>query len=724
MSEGQKPLRPRQKTARGFGPYFYWRGNRTMTRRYSVVNGVAGSYTETQADYNVTGTLAKTRDALSHETKLFYDDAFATYADDTNNTETTYNAATKTWAYPTQVQDPDNFSSYVKYWYDTGAPTRSTDPKSAASISIYETTYGRLAKAKNLVNNAYTRYVYDAGHNWVQTWSTVNNTSEETAVLSLLDGAGRERQHVDEHPGSAGTLSSWYRIYDVMGRVIEQSNPTEISSVSWAPTGDDTGYVYTRQDYDWNHRPTITYNQDYPGNSNSKREITYTGCGCAGSLVTTFKDEVGRRQRVTADFLGRAYKTEILNMEGTPYSTVTKTLNVRDQVSQVQELANASGISQNSYFTFDGYGRLATSQKPIETMSNSYQYNADDTLSSMTDARGATTTYSYNARHLVTSMSYTVGSSGATTTNGVTFQYNELGERTVMDDGPGIVNYYYNQLGRMTTEVRTFDLAGAPTTPFTITYGEYNLVGQIKKIKDPFNDEVNYSYDKTGRLASIIGATAFAGIANYPYLSTVSYRAWGGIKDARTYDARMRVTNFNGYFAVNYQYDLSSKLTYAEQLGSEPYHQGFTYDHAGRLTGATTPEINAPSQYIWTQGSPPNGLPPGYKIRPFNATISYDEFGNLTGRDNHYWHDSTVSTQPHQTFQTTYENGRAKKDNVPGRVTTNNVNQTWTYNAAGEITHDTTTAQQYDVVGRLTKTQDATMPTSSVRTRLMATGGK
>jgi hypothetical protein len=125
------------------------------------------------------------------------------------------------------------------------------------------------------------------------------------------------------------------------------------------------------------------------------------------------------------------------------------------------------------------------------------------------------------------------------------------------------------------------------------------------------------------------------------------------------------------------------------------------------LTSVTTPEINAPSQYIWTQGSPPNGLPPGYKIRPFTASISYDEFGNLTGRDNVYWHDSTVNTNSHQSFQTTYENGRAKQDNVPGRVTTNNVYQTWTYNAAGEITYDTTTSQQYDVVGRLTKTQDA-----------------
>ena len=695
---------------------FYWRGNLTMVRRHNVSGG---GYTETQADYNVTGTLAKSRDALNHETKWFYDDAFASYTDNGNNTETetVFNLPTKAWAYPTQVQDPDNFSSYMKYWYDTGAPTRTTDPKGAAAVSLYEATYGRMTKSKNVVTGAYTRYVYDPGHNWVQTWTTVNDATE-TAVLSLLDGASRERQRVDEHPGSLGTLSSWYRVYDVMGRVIEQSNPTEINGQAncgqqgqpscWAPTGDDTTYVYTRQDYDWNHRPTVTYNQDYNAstNPNSKRTISYTGCGCAGGLVTTVTDEMGRQQKAYTDFLGRTFKTEIMNGAAV-YSSAITTFNVRDQVTQVQELANASGVSQYSYFTYDGYGRLATSKKPIETAANSYQYNADDTLYSMTDARQAVTTYGYNARHLVTSMSYTVGSSGATATSSVTFQYNELGQRTVMNDGPGIVNYEYDQLGRMTSETRTFDLAGAPTTPFRITYGAYNLIGQVKKIKDPFNDEVNYSYDKTGRLANIIGATTFAGIANYPYLSTVSYRAWGGLKDARTYDARMRVTSVNGYFAVNYQYDLSSKLTYAEQLGNEPYHQSFTYDHAGRLTGATTPEINAPSQYILTQSNPPNGLPPGFKIRPFNATFSYDEFGNLTGRDNHYWHDSTVSTQPHQTFQTTYENGRAKKDNVAGRVTTNDVNQTWTYNAAGEITHDTTTSQQYDVVGRLTKTQDA-----------------
>ena len=292
-----------QHDTANYGSGLIWRGNATATLRYSVSNGAASSPTNTQTEYNVTGTVAKARDALNHETKVFYDDAFATYADDAGNSETVYNPATKNYAYPTQVQDPDNYSSYLKYWYDTGAATRTTDAKGAAAFRMYETTYGRLAKAKNAVNSAYTRYDYDTGHNWVKSLSTINSLSEETTVLSLLDGVGRERQHVDEHPGSAGGLSSYYRVYDLMGRVVQWSNPTEIYGQTgcgtsgqpscYATWGDDTsGYKYSTQTYDWNHRPLVTTHQDF-----TTRQTAYTGCGCAGGLVTTLTDEVGRQQK-------------------------------------------------------------------------------------------------------------------------------------------------------------------------------------------------------------------------------------------------------------------------------------------------------------------------------------------------------------------------------------------------------------------------------------------
>ncbi len=140
-------------------------------------------------------------------------------------------------------------------------------------VTIYDAK-GRTDK--KLVWNAGTKYsqtrnVYDTGHNWVQTFTTVNNLSEETAVLSLLDGASRERMVVNEHPGSTGGLSAYYRVFDIMGRIVEASRPTEISSGNWAPFGDDTGYIHSNQSYDWKGRPTVTTNPD-----NTTKTISYS----------------------------------------------------------------------------------------------------------------------------------------------------------------------------------------------------------------------------------------------------------------------------------------------------------------------------------------------------------------------------------------------------------------------------------------------------------------
>ena len=54
--------------------------------------------------------------------------------------------------------------------------------------------------------------------------------------------------------------------------------------------------------------------------------------------------------------------------------------------------------------SYDGHGRLATQQKAEQTSPTSYTYFADDTMSVMTDARGATTNLGYDGRHLVTSV--------------------------------------------------------------------------------------------------------------------------------------------------------------------------------------------------------------------------------------------------------------------------------------------------------------------------------
>ncbi|MGH9957467.1 MAG: hypothetical protein ACREBC_10115, partial [Pyrinomonadaceae bacterium] len=83
----------------------------------------------------------------------------------------------------------------------------------------------------------------------------------------------------------------------------------------------------------------------------------------------------------------------------------------------------------------DGHGRLQSRTTP-EQGTTTYSYNQDDTINVVTDARGATTTFGYNPRHLVTSLTYGVPAGVAATPN-VTFGYDEAGNRTSMDDGPG-----------------------------------------------------------------------------------------------------------------------------------------------------------------------------------------------------------------------------------------------------------------------------------------------
>ena len=64
----------------------------------------------------------------------------------------------------------------------------------------------------------------------------------------LLDGAGRVISTRRELPGSTGGYSGQKFVYDVMGRVSQQSNRTEVD-VNWNPAEDDAtaGWLNTTQ---------------------------------------------------------------------------------------------------------------------------------------------------------------------------------------------------------------------------------------------------------------------------------------------------------------------------------------------------------------------------------------------------------------------------------------------------------------------------------------------
>src|SRR5205823_3773092 len=346
----------------------------------------------------ISGSVLSATDAAGHQNQISYAESFS----DGNNGRNTF-------AYPTMIKDadwnastaPNNYST-VQYNFDFGATTQTQGPPPAGQTSgaVQTITYDNAARVDRVARNggAYRRYLYYPS--WWGTIDTINNPSDEAVSFNSLDGVGRVWFKAD-YPATGGEVRAQWTRYDAMGRVTQQSNPALIDG-SWTPIGDDAaGWIFTQQTYDWKGRPLRTTHPD-----GYYTEMSYTGCGCAGGEVVTAADETGRSRRSTSDVLGRMVKSEELNWPDangvrSPYSTANYVYDALDQVKSITH------EGQTRSFDYDGYGRLRTRTTP-EQGATTYAYNADDTIQSMTDARGVTTSYLYNNRHLPTNINYNV----------------------------------------------------------------------------------------------------------------------------------------------------------------------------------------------------------------------------------------------------------------------------------------------------------------------------
>jgi YD repeat-containing protein len=508
-----------------------------------------------------------------------------------------------------------------------------------------------------------------------------------------------------EHPGSDGGYSGQRIVYDVMGRAIKTSNPTETTATGtpfqWNTDGDDesAGWIYTEQTYDWKGRPLVTTNQD-----GTTKTISYTGCGCAGGQVATLTDEgtidsgtaKRRQKKIYSDVLGRTRKTEFLNWQGgSIYSARVNSYNVRNQITQVRHYAGpeGSGSFLDTTVTYDGYGRVKTNHVPEQEGSTVLTYNADDTISTVTDARGAMTTYGYNNRHLLASISYSAPA-GIVVPAPVTFTYDAAGNRTSTLDGSGSTSYQFDQLSRITSEAHDINgLAGTQSIGYT-----YTLTGQLSSLTDPLGRTVSYAYDSVGMLSSITGS----GYTNASqFANNFQYRAWGAVKHFNIgfdwwngtssltpadlwYNSRLQLSHFklahpntaaSPIYDSTYQYYADGKPKFISNVRAwsiqegwpptENMHQfdrAYRYDHLGRLTqGLTGDEARG--------GTTPDG--------PYNESYQYDTWHNMTQRTNRIW------SKPIDVVNLTYVNNR--KQGFP-----------WQYDADGNETSEAT----FDAAGR------------------------
>jgi RHS repeat-associated protein len=605
------------------------RGNVTSVSRWDTadINNGAKALTAS-VTYDAAGSVLSTTDPAGHGSSIIYSDSFFD--------GTTHGINHNTFAYPTRVNDPDfnastapNNYSTAEYNYDLGAVTQTKGaPPAGQSTGIVQTiTYDNAARVDRVTvnNGAYTRYLYDV--NSVHQYSTVNSLADEAYAARFFDGAGRLIFDEANHPGSGGQYRAVYMIYDAMGRLVKQSNPTEITSAA-TPTGDDSGgWQFTTQTYDWKGRPLRTIHPD-----GYYTELSYAGCGCAGGEVVTATDEVGRRRRTTSDVLGRMVKSEELNWDSSVYSTADYVYDALDQIKTITH-----ELQQRS-FDYDGYGRLHVRTTP-EQGATTYAYNSDDTLQSMTDARGAVSSYVYNNRHLVTNINYTVTGTVAATPN-VSLSYDAAGNRTSMTDGLGSASYGYDSLSRMTSETRTFTGVGS----YSLYYG-YNYANELTDMSNSWGVWVGYQYDSNGRLNRINAANVPDNVTTLGYGMT--YRAFGAVKSmtfgdhqslSTSYDNRMRPASWNVSNVLGFSYTYNggstvggnNQVSYARNLSSNggrdsTLDRSYEYDQVGALVFAHSgAEARAAFGIDGQQWGTSDG--------PYSHEYDYDKHGNMTRR--------------------------------------------------------------------------------------------
>src|ERR1700752_1735912 len=654
------------------------RGNLSSAKRYDVTN--TNVFTTTSSKFNTAGSVVLSTDAANHTVTINYTDSFSD------------GVSRNTLAYPTKITDPDNFFSTSKYDFNFGAVTRrqtprpnTTDPNDANPRPEQSWTFdsiGRLQQVTNLVNSSYTRFEYSTSQIQVDTYATIQEGLGEAHSFKLTDGVGRVIATASDH--NTNTFSGQRMVYDVMGRIIKTSNPTETSAggspLQWNTTGDDqnTGWIYTEQTYDWKGRPLVTTNPSLTGNAaeTTTKQFSYSGCGCAGGQIVILKDEgtivngvtKRRKQKVYSDVFGRLMKTELFEWEdGVIYSTTVHAYNALDQVTKITEFAGAEDSTsyQETNMTYDGFGRLKTSSAPDQQVDSynsastnhiTYFYNTDDTLSQQVDARGVVKTFTYNNRRMVTAISYDVGNippnyhQVAATAN-LSFSYDAVGNRLSMSDGTGTISNQYNILGRLTAETRQFSGALSGTN-YTSNY-EYNLGGEVKKITDHTNTTINYNYNRVGQLTTVTGENNLVESIS-TYASGFEYRAWGAVSDVAfgngttqniSFNSRMLPTsssignvivglNQNATMSWTYDYYSDARLRHASDGSDNRFDQMLDFDHAARMKEAYS-------------GREARGLTATNPAdSPYRQSFQYNAFSDLTLKNGRFWRTEQSGATP------------------------------------------------------------------------------
>ncbi len=465
----------------------------------------------------------------------------------------------------TGIKDAAGFETHLQYDSQNHL-VQVTDPRNQVITNTYTGAFLMYTTRQTSTGNITTNYSYTTAADAPQPvglLKTITDALNHTTTFTY-DSIGQLRSMTDAD--NQITLFD----YDDQGRVEDVTNPLgSVSHYVYDPAGNVTKVI---QNYD------LTKTQNEDDLYNLTTEFTYDDQG----RLTETKNTLGLTTITGYDDAGQVETVTDIYGNVTTYSYNT--------AGQMETIYDPLGHSTG--YAYDPYGRLWKVKDALGQVILTYAYNPDSTVQSETrptlDGNYVITYASYDALKRPTRVSDNAG-------HWVEMSYDAYGNPLTRTDALGrVTKYEYNDMGLLKAVTQNFKenptLEDDPNATNVRTEYTYDVLGNLKKIKDANSHETTYDYDVLNRLWKVTNPLGKVTEFDYdalgnrtmlkdPYLNTTLFQ----------YDAanRLEIIDYpTGMADVGFGYDPLGRLTgMNDNLG----HTTWDYDDINRKISITDP---------------------------------------------------------------------------------------------------------------------------------------
>ena len=210
---------------------------------------------------------------------------------------------------------------------------------------------------------------------------------------------------------------------------------------------------------------------------------------------------------------------------------------VADRITHVKAPNDA-----NTHYRYDDLGNLLQ-ESGFDRGDINYTYDAAGNVTSITDARGVTTAFSYDALNRPVTIDYPGIDEDVTYIydNGINCA-NGVGRLCVVIDASGVTEYACDRFGNLDAQIKN-ELGVMYTTDT-----DYDSLNRLTKIVTPGGKTIQYQYDSASRITKV---SAIINGRNQVIADNIHYRPDGlrtqltfgnGILEQRQYNQKARLT--------------------------------------------------------------------------------------------------------------------------------------------------------------------------------------